>query len=155
MTMSGENSLFSIPETVGVREANKFFFALFLLQFAPEVCSSSMLTPSFLREKSLTEAKGMVDKYFKDKPPLKNCDLMALVTEFIALVIQVQNLTRVKASAQERQVLKQSIAKIKTMISPKNLQVFQNCVEVHIQFFETTHGQGSHLSPLLMGSSSK
>jgi len=127
----------------------------FFLQRAPDVCSTLLLAPNYVRDKSLSEAREIVDKYFLGKPQLSNKSLSQLVTELIGLIIQVQNLGQQKTNFQERQVLKQSINKIKTMISPQNLTLFQNQVEVHLQYIETTVTKGNHLSPLIVPSSSK
>lgn len=124
-------------------------------QCAPDVCKQAMLAPSFIREKSISESKNIVSNYFKNKTPLKNKKLADLVTELVALVVQLQNLSHNKTSAHERLVLKQSIAKIKSMISPTNLLAFQNSVEVHLQYIEAKVATGTHLSPLLASTATK
>lgn len=103
----------------------------------------------------MTESKNIVNNYFKNKTPLKNKKLVELVTELVALVVQLQNLSVNKTSAHERLVLKQSIAKIKSMISPTNLLAFQNSVEVHLQYIEAKVATGTHLSPLLASTATK
>lgn len=59
---------------------------------------AAMLTPSYLREKSNGEAKQLVDNYFNqpDKEPIKNKVLVDLVTDLVALMIQVKVSQRTK-----------------------------------------------------------
>ena len=51
-----------------------------------------MLTPSYLRDKSNGEARALVDNYFHqpDKEPIRNKFLIELVTDLVALMIQVK-----------------------------------------------------------------
>lgn len=51
-----------------------------------------MLTPSYLRDKSNGEARTLVDNYFNqpDKEPIRNKLLVELVTDLVALMIQVK-----------------------------------------------------------------
>lgn len=53
---------------------------------------AAMLTPSYLREKSNGEARTLVDNYFNqpDKEPIQNKLLVELVTDLVALMIQVK-----------------------------------------------------------------
>ncbi|KAL0267632.1 UNVERIFIED_CONTAM: hypothetical protein PYX00_009847 [Menopon gallinae] len=118
-------------------------------EIAPEQSMLAMLTPSYLREKSNGEARTLVDNYFcqPDKEPVHNKLLVELVTDLIALMIQVKSLSDSDQNAHELTVLKQSMDHIKNRISPGNKVVFQNSVEIHMQYMENGLGQFGTLAP--------
>ncbi|EEB20391.1 lin-9, putative [Pediculus humanus corporis] len=118
-------------------------------EIAPEQSSIAMLTPSYLRDKSNGEARALVDNYFHqpDKEPIRNKFLIELVTDLVALMIQVKSLSDSDQNAHELTVLKQSMAHIKRRISPGNQLVFQNSVEIHMQYMESGLGQHGTLAP--------
>ncbi|KAK6618174.1 hypothetical protein RUM44_002625 [Polyplax serrata] len=118
-------------------------------EIAPEQSTMAMLTPSYLRDKSNGEARTLVDNYFNqpDKEPIRNKLLVELVTDLVALMIQVKSLSDSDQNAHELTVLKQSMAHIKRRISPGNQLVFQNSVEIHMQYMESGLGQYGTLAP--------
>ena len=106
-----------------------------MFQIAPEPSIAAMLTPSHLRERSLEEAQELVSKHSgaSGRVPVKNERLLSLVTQLTALMLQVKSLSDADRNAYEVKALQDSMEDIRSRLSPQNQQVFQNCVEIHMQ----------------------
>lgn len=109
-------------------------------EIAPEPSVAAMLAPSHLREKCHEEAADMVQKHnsaiTSEKGPCQNEDVLDLITDLTALLLQVRSLTNSEQNAYELQVLHGTMEQIKRKLSPINQQVFQTSVEVHMKHIE-------------------
>lgn len=109
-------------------------------EMAPEPSVAAMLAPSHLREKCRQEAADMVarNNIINDKEPGK---MSQLVTDLTALMLQVKSLSDSDRNAYELKVLQGTMEQIRAKLSPQNQQVFQNCVEIHMQHIQLGLGQ--------------
>ncbi|RLU23758.1 hypothetical protein DMN91_003964, partial [Ooceraea biroi] len=117
-------------------------------EMAPEPSVAAMLAPSHLREKCKQEAADMVAKnnIINDKEPGK---MNQLVTDLTALMLQVKSLSDSNQNAYELKVLQGTMEQIRSKLSPQNQQVFQNCVEIHMQHIQLGLGQIGALTPFM------
>ncbi|XP_077277778.1 protein lin-9 homolog isoform X1 [Temnothorax americanus] len=117
-------------------------------EMAPEPSVAAMLAPSHLREKCKQEATDMVAKnnIMNDKGPGK---MTQLVTDLTALMLQVKSLSDSDQNAYELKVLQGTMEQIRSKLSPENQQVFQNCVEIHMQHIQVGLGQMGPLTPFM------
>ncbi|XP_017891404.1 protein lin-9 homolog isoform X2 [Ceratina calcarata] len=117
-------------------------------EMAPEPSVAAMLAPSHLREKCKQEAADMVarNNIINDKEPGK---MTHLVTDLTALMLQVKSLSDSDRNAYELKVLQGTIEQIRSKLSPQNQQVFQNCVEIHMQHIQLGLGQKGALTPFM------
>ncbi|XP_060530982.1 protein lin-9 homolog [Cylas formicarius] len=113
---------------------------IYCQEIAPEPSVAAMLAPSHLRERCQEEARDIVNKHNSviaaDKGPCQNADVLDLITDLTALMLQVKTLADSDHNAYELQVLEGTMEQIKRKLSPSNKQVFQNCVEVHMKHIE-------------------
>ncbi|XP_029041613.1 protein lin-9 homolog isoform X3 [Osmia lignaria lignaria] len=117
-------------------------------EMAPEPSVAAMLAPSHLREKCRQEAADMVNRnnVINDKEPGK---MTQLVTDLTALMLQVKSLSDSDRNAYELKVLQGTMEQIRSKLSPQNQQVFQNCVEIHMQHIQLGLGQRGALTPFM------
>ncbi|XP_011170709.2 protein lin-9 homolog isoform X2 [Solenopsis invicta] len=117
-------------------------------EMAPEPSVAAMLAPSHLREKCKQEAADMVAKHnaMNDKAPGK---MNQLITDLTALMLQVKSLSDSDRNAYELKVLQGTMEQIRSKLSPQNQQVFQNCVEIHMQRIQVGLGQMGPLTPFM------
>ncbi|XP_015429096.1 PREDICTED: protein lin-9 homolog isoform X2 [Dufourea novaeangliae] len=117
-------------------------------EMAPEPSVAAMLAPSHLREKCRQEAADMVTRnnIVNDKEPGK---MTQLITDLTALMLQVKSLSDSDRNAYELKVLQGTIEQIRSKLSPQNQQVFQNCVEIHMQHIQLGLGQRGALTPFM------
>ncbi|KAI4495050.1 PREDICTED: protein lin-9 homolog isoform X1 [Polistes canadensis] len=117
-------------------------------EIAPEPSVAAMLAPSHLREKCKQEAADMVarNNMIHDKEPGK---MNQLVTDLTALMLQVKSLSDSDRNAYELKVLQGTMEQIRSKLSPQNQQVFQNCVEIHMQHIQLGLGQVGALTPFM------
>ncbi|XP_015593397.1 protein lin-9 homolog isoform X2 [Cephus cinctus] len=117
-------------------------------EMAPESSVAAMLVPSHLREKCRQEAADMVarNNMVNDKGPGK---MNQLVTDLTALMLQVKSLSDSDKNAYELKVLQGTMEQIRSKLSPQNQQVFQNCVEIHMQHIQLGLGQIGALTPFM------
>ncbi|XP_043287248.1 protein lin-9 homolog isoform X2 [Venturia canescens] len=117
-------------------------------EMAPEPSMAAMLAPSHLREKCRQEASDMVSRnnIINDKGPSK---MNQLVTDLTALMLQVKCLSDSDRNAYELKVLQGTMEQIRSRLTPQNEQVFQNCVEVHMQRIQLGLGQIGALTPFM------
>ncbi|XP_014474535.1 PREDICTED: protein lin-9 homolog isoform X1 [Dinoponera quadriceps] len=117
-------------------------------EMAPEPSVAAMLAPSHLREKCRQEAADMVarNNMMNDKEPGK---MNQLVTDLTALMLQVKSLSDSDRNAYELKVLQGTMEQIRSKLSPQNQQVFQNCVEIHMQHIQLGLGQIGALTPFM------
>ncbi|XP_032673646.1 protein lin-9 homolog isoform X1 [Odontomachus brunneus] len=117
-------------------------------EMAPEPSVAAMLAPSHLREKCRQEAADMVarNNMLNDKEPAK---MNQLVVDLTALMLQVKSLSDSDRNAYELKVLQGTMEQIRSKLSPQNQQVFQNCVEIHMQHIQLGLGQMGALTPFM------
>lgn len=117
-------------------------------EMAPEPSVAAMLAPSHLREKCKQEAADMVarNNMINDKAPGK---MNQLVTDLTALMLQVKSLSDSDRNAYELKVLQGTMEQIRSKLSPQNQQVFQNCIEIHMQHIQLGLGQMGALTPFM------
>ncbi|XP_029165507.1 protein lin-9 homolog isoform X1 [Nylanderia fulva] len=117
-------------------------------EMAPEPSVAAMLAPSHLREKCKQEAVDMVarNNMINDKAPGK---MNQLVTDLTALMLQVKSLSDSDRNAYELKVLQGTMEQIRSKLSPQNQQVFQNCIEIHMQHIQLGLGQMGALTPFM------
>ncbi|XP_017765714.1 PREDICTED: protein lin-9 homolog [Eufriesea mexicana] len=117
-------------------------------EMAPEPSVAAMLAPSHLREKCRQEAADMVarNNMINDKEPGK---MTQLVTDLTALMLQVKSLSDSDRNAYELKVLQGTMEQIRAKLSPQNQQVFQNCVEIHMQHIQLGLGQRGALKTFM------
>ncbi|XP_020710811.2 protein lin-9 homolog isoform X1 [Athalia rosae] len=117
-------------------------------EMAPEPSVAAMLAPSHLREKCRQEAADMVNRndVMNDRAPAK---MSQLVTDLTALMLQVKSLSDSDRNAYELKVLQGTMEQIRSKLSPQNQQVFQNCVEIHMQHIQLGLGQIGALTPFM------
>ncbi|XP_050672663.1 protein lin-9 homolog [Leptidea sinapis] len=120
-------------------------------QIAPGPSIAAMLSPSHLREKCKEEASELVALYNNNSLCLKDSNLVELITDLTALILQVKSLSNTDQNAYELSVLKGTIEQIKIKLEPKYQKIFQNSVEPHMHRIQM--GLGKMLSSnLIMGS---
>ncbi|KAJ8679313.1 hypothetical protein QAD02_015100 [Eretmocerus hayati] len=117
-------------------------------EIAPESSVAAMLAPSHLREKCRQEAADMVAKnnVMNENAPT---NMNQLVTDLTALMLQVKCLSDSDRNAYELKVLQGTMDQIRSKLSPQNQQVFQNCVEIHMQHIQLGLGQIGALTPFM------
>ncbi|XP_012224422.1 protein lin-9 homolog isoform X1 [Linepithema humile] len=117
-------------------------------EMAPEPSVAAMLAPSHLREKCKQEAADMVarNNMMNDKEPGK---MNQLITDLTALMLQVKSLSDSNRNAYELKVLQGTMEQIRAKLSPQNQEVFQNCVEIHMQHIQLGLGQIGALTPFM------
>lgn len=120
----------------------------FCLEIAPEPSVAAMLVPSHLREICRQDAADMVIKnnIINDKAPTQ---MNQLVTDLTALMLQVKCLSYSDRNAYELKVLQGTVEQLRSGLTPKNQQVFQNCVEIHIQHIQLGLGEVGALKPFM------
>ncbi|XP_011494009.1 PREDICTED: protein lin-9 homolog [Ceratosolen solmsi marchali] len=118
-------------------------------EIAPEPSVAAMLAPSHLREKCRQEAADMVAKnnMINDNAPT---NMNQLVTDLTALMLQVKCLSDSDRNAYELKVLQGTMEQIRSKLTPQNQQVFQNCVEIHMQHIQLGLGQIGALTPFMV-----
>ncbi|XP_020285563.1 protein lin-9 homolog isoform X3 [Pseudomyrmex gracilis] len=117
-------------------------------EMAPEPSVAAMLAPSHLREKCRQEAADLVarNNMLNDRAPGK---MNQLVTDLTALMLQVKSLSDSDQNAYELKVLQGTMEQIRSKLTPQNQQVFQNCVEIHMQHIQLGLGQMGALTPFM------
>ncbi|KAK0080959.1 hypothetical protein PV325_013032 [Microctonus aethiopoides] len=117
-------------------------------EIAPEPSVAAMIAPSHLREKCRQEATDMVSRnnIINDKSPPK---MNQLVIDLTALMLQVKCLSDSDRNAYELKVLQGTMEQIRSRLTPQNQQVFQNCVEIHMQHIQLGLGQMGALAPFM------
>ncbi|XP_044015637.1 protein lin-9 homolog isoform X2 [Aphidius gifuensis] len=118
------------------------------LEIAPEPSVAAMLVPSHLREVCRQDAADMVIKnnIIFDKAPTP---MNQLVIDLTALMLQVKCLSDSDRNAYELKVLQGTVEQLRSCLTPKNQQVFQNCVEIHIQHIQLGLGKVGALKPFM------
>ncbi|KAJ9601187.1 hypothetical protein L9F63_000655 [Diploptera punctata] len=121
-------------------------------EIAPDPNIAAMLTPSHLRERSIEEAQGLILKHSSamGRIPVKNERLLNLITQLTSLMLQVKNLSEADRNAYEVKVLQDSMEEIRSRLTPQNQQVFQNCVEIHVQHIQLGLVQCGSLLPFMI-----
>ncbi|XP_067004973.2 protein lin-9 homolog isoform X2 [Anabrus simplex] len=121
-------------------------------EIAPEPSLAAMLEPAHLRERSQQEARDMVERFntSSGKCMVKNNQMLNLITQLTALMLQVKSLSEADRNAYELKVLQESMEEIRSRLNPQNQQHFQNCVEIHMQHIQMGLGQCGTLHPFMV-----
>lgn len=124
-----------------------FMFQVYCHEIAPEPSVAAMLAPSHLREKCREEAADIVDRHnsviVSEKGPCQNESILDLITDLTALLLQVKSLSDSDQNAYELQVLQGTMEQIKGKLTPRNQQVFQTSIAVHMKHIEVGLNQSS------------
>ncbi|CAK1578530.1 unnamed protein product [Parnassius mnemosyne] len=110
-------------------------------QIAPGPSLAAMLAPSHLREKCREEAAMLVEK--NNNGYLKDANIIDLITDLTALMLQVKSLSDSDQNAYELSVLQGTMDQIKMKLEPQHQRLFQNNVEIHMQRIQMGLGQMS------------
>jgi len=70
--------------------------------------------------------------------------------DFAFLPVDFQSLSDADRNAYEVKVLQGSMDEIRARLSPQNQQMFQNCVEIHMQHIQLGLGQCGSLHPFMI-----
>lgn len=108
-------------------------------EIAPEPGLTSMIAPSYLREKCREEATKMVQQHNSGAPEkaiITNKKYLNVITDLTALMMQIRCLSESEQSPSELQYLKGTVDEIKSRISSANKATFRNCIEVHLRHIE-------------------
>ncbi|XP_045492588.1 protein lin-9 homolog [Colias croceus] len=117
-------------------------------QIAPGPSLAAMLAPSHLREKCREEASELVAN--NNNNCVKDSNVLDLITDLTALMLQVKSLSNSDQNAYELSVLQGTMEQIKMKLEPKYQRIFQNSVEPHMQRIQMGLGQIS-TSTLIVG----
>lgn len=112
-----------------------------LKQLGPNEAVSSILSPAYLQDQSLTSAKELVEKNNAmttdpSKLVVEDESMLELITDLTALMLQIKSLAEHDRKPYEVDVLKKTMIQIKLKLSPSNQKVFESCVEVHMQHIQ-------------------
>ncbi|XP_047022984.1 protein lin-9 homolog isoform X1 [Helicoverpa zea] len=108
-------------------------------QIAPEPSLAAMLVPSHLREICREKASLLVEK--NNNGSVKDPNLIDLITDLIALMLQVKSLSDSDQNAYELTVLQGTMEQIKMKLEPQHQKLFQNNVEIHMHLIQMGLGQ--------------
>ncbi|XP_026746734.1 protein lin-9 homolog [Trichoplusia ni] len=108
-------------------------------QIAPEPSLAAMLVPSHLREICRGKASLLVEKH--NNGSVKDPNLIDLITDLIALMLQVKSLSDSDQNAYELTVLQGTMEQIKMKLEPHHQKLFQNNVEIHMHRIQMGLGQ--------------
>lgn len=114
---------------------------LYCQQIAPGPSLAAMLAPSHLREKCRDEASILVEK--NNNGSLKDENLIDLITDLTALMLQVKSLSDSDQNAYELSVLQGTMDQIKLKLQPQHQKIFQNNIEIHMHRIQMGLGQMS------------
>lgn len=109
-------------------------------EIAPEPSLAAMLAPSHLREKCREEAQEIVQRNnlntSSEKVNAIDDDILELITDLTALMVQVKSLSDSDQNAYELQVLQGTMQQIKNKLTSTNQIIFQNKVEVPMKYIQ-------------------
>ncbi|KAL0839706.1 hypothetical protein ABMA28_016353 [Loxostege sticticalis] len=117
---------------------------MYCQQIAPGPSLAAMLAPSHLREKCREEASFLVEK--NNNGSVKDENLIDLITDLTALMLQVKSLSDSDQNAYELSVLQGTMDQIKLKLKPHHQKLFQNNVEIHMHRIQMGLGQTSSSS---------
>lgn len=112
---------------------------MYCQQIAPGPSLAAMLAPSHLREKCREEAAVLVEK--NNNGSIKESNVIDLVTDLTALMLQVKTLSDSDQNAYELGVLQGTMDQIKLKLDPQYQRLFQSNVELHMQRIQMGLGQ--------------
>ncbi|CAH2237204.1 protein lin-9 homolog [Pararge aegeria] len=112
---------------------------LYCQQIAPGPSLAAMLAPSHLREKCRDEATLLVEK--NNNESVTDANIINLITDLTALMLQVRSLSDSDQNAYELSVLQGTMEQIKMKLEPPYQRLFQNNVELHMQRIQMGLGQ--------------
>lgn len=108
-------------------------------QIAPGPSLAAMLAPSHLREKCRDEASLLVEK--NNNGSIKDSNIIDLITDLTALMLQVRSLSDSDQNAYELSVLQGTMEQIKLKLEPPYQRLFRSNVELHMQRIQMGLGQ--------------
>jgi len=76
-------------------------------------------------------------------------NLFYLLSNIKEIFPLLQSLSDSDQNAYELKVLQGTMEQIRSKLSPQNQQVFQNCVEIHMQHIQVGLGQMGPLTPFM------
>lgn len=117
---------------------------MYCQQIAPGPCLAAMLAPSHLREQCREEASLLVEK--NNNGTVKDPNLIDIITDLTALMLQVKSLSDSDQNAYELSVLQGTMDQVKLKLEPEHQKLFQNNVEIHMQRIQMGLGQMSSSS---------
>ncbi|XP_052737913.1 protein lin-9 homolog isoform X2 [Bicyclus anynana] len=112
---------------------------LYCQQIAPGPSLAAMLAPSHLREKCRDEAALLVEK--NNNESVTDANIIDLITDLTALMLQVRSLSDSDQNAYELGVLQGTMEQIKMKLEPPYQRLFQSNVELHMQRIQMGLGQ--------------
>lgn len=120
-------------------------------EIAPDPSTAALFTPSHLRDRSREDARQMLEKH---RSRVHNEKMFDLITDLTGLMLQVksvnvQGLSEGDHSPYELKVVQGSMEQIRSRLSPANQQLFQNCVEIHLQHIQMGLGQRGAFTPFM------
>jgi len=68
---------------------------------------------------------------------------------YLKMFFTLQSLSDSDRNAYELKVLQGTMEQIRSKLSPQNQQVFQNCIEIHMQHIQLGLGQIGALTPFM------
>ncbi|KAK7572113.1 hypothetical protein V9T40_014585 [Parthenolecanium corni] len=112
-----------------------------LKKLGPSELVSSILSSGYLQEQSQTLAEELVKKnnmMVDDaaKVVVDDKNLLKLITNLTALMLQIKTLAEYDRKPYEVDVLKKTMVQIKLDLSPSNQKVFESCIEIHMQHIQ-------------------
>ncbi|XP_063823300.1 protein lin-9 homolog [Ostrinia nubilalis] len=117
---------------------------IYCQQIAPGPSLAAMLAPSHLRETCREEASYLVEK--NNNGSVKDENLIDIITDLTALMLQVKSLSDSDQNAYELSVLQGTMDQIKLKLKPHHQKVFQNNIEIHMHRIQMGLGQTSSSS---------
>lgn len=117
---------------------------MYCQQIAPGPSLAAMLAPSHLREKCRDEASLLVEK--NNHGTVKDSNIIDIITDLTALMLQVKSLSDSDQNAYELSVLQGTMDQIKMKMEPQHQRLFQSNVEIHMQRIQMGLGQMSSSS---------
>lgn len=116
-------------------------------EIAPESTLAAMLAPSHLREKCKDEAHEIVQRNnnvpTNEKTPVVDENILELITDLTALMLQVKSLSDSDQNAYELQVLQGTMEQIKRKLSAPNQMLFQDKIEIHMKYIQLSLSKAS------------
>ncbi|XP_072942004.1 protein lin-9 homolog [Epargyreus clarus] len=112
---------------------------IYCQQIAPGPSLAAMLAPSHLREKCHEEASLLVER--NNNGLVRDSNVIDLITDLTALMLQVKSLSDSDQNAYELSVLQGTMDQIKMKLDPPYQRLFQNNVELHMRRIQMGLGQ--------------
>lgn len=112
---------------------------IYCIKIAPAASSAAMIAPDHLRDKYHEEASVLV--YKNNNGAVQDANLLELITDLTALMLQAKGISDSDQNAYELSVLQGTMDQIKLKLEPQHKKIFQNYVEMHMQRIQIGLGQ--------------